>query len=45
MELTQKEQEARKRVCLALDVLTVREALDLAQRIENQEFVFEFMKK
>lgn len=35
MELTPKEQEARKRVCLALDVPTVHEALDLAGELSN----------
>jgi len=35
MKLTEKEQEARKRICLALDVPTVREALDLANELSN----------
>lgn len=35
MNLTEKEQEARKRVCLALDVPTVRKALDLANELSN----------
>lgn len=35
MQLTQKEQEARKRVCLALDVSTVDEALSLAGELSD----------
>ncbi len=35
MELTEKEQQARKRVCLALDVPTVDEALSLAGELSD----------
>jgi len=35
MELTSKEQQARERVCLALDVPTAREALSLAKELSN----------
>ncbi|MCK5149390.1 orotidine-5'-phosphate decarboxylase [Candidatus Pacearchaeota archaeon] len=35
MNLTDKEQEARKRICLALDVPTVGEALDLAGELSD----------
>ena len=34
-ELTEKEQEAKKRVCLALDVPNVREALELAEELSD----------
>ncbi len=33
MELTEKEQQARERVCLALDVPTVQNALDMAEEL------------
>ncbi|MBW3003057.1 orotidine-5'-phosphate decarboxylase [Candidatus Woesearchaeota archaeon] len=35
VKLTEKEQEARKRVCLALDVPTVQKALDLAEELSD----------
>ena len=35
IELTEKEQEARKRVCLALDVPTVRDALGLVEELSD----------
>ena len=45
MKLTKKEQEARKRVCLALDVPTVREALSLANELSDYVGLFKVGKQ
>lgn len=45
IQLTQKEQEAKKRVCLALDVPTVDEALDLAQELSDYVGTFKVGKQ
>ncbi len=44
-ELTEKEQEAKKRVCLALDVPTVEEALDLASELSDYVGTFKVGKQ
>jgi orotidine-5'-phosphate decarboxylase len=45
VELTKKEQEARKRICLALDVPNVREALDLAEELSDYVGTFKVGKE
>lgn len=45
VELTEKEQEARKRVCLALDVPTVQNALDLAKELSDYVGTFKVGKQ
>jgi len=40
VQLTQKEQEARKRICLALDVPTVKEALNLVSELSPYVGIF-----
>ena len=45
MILTEKEQEARKRVCLALDVPTVEDALDLASELSDYVGTFKVGKQ
>ncbi len=44
-ELTEKEQGAKKRVCLALDVPTVEEALDLASELSDYVGTFKVGKQ
>lgn len=44
-QLTQKEQEAKKRVCLALDVPTVSEALDLTEQLSGYVGTFKVGKQ
>lgn len=43
--LTQKEQEAKKRICLALDVPTVSEALDLTEQLASYVGTFKVGKQ
>jgi orotidine-5'-phosphate decarboxylase len=45
MNLTPKEQEARKRVCLALDVPTIDEALNLTGELSNYVGIFKIGKQ
>lgn len=45
MELTEKEQQARKRVCLALDVPTVDEALSLAGELSDYVWMYKIGKE
>lgn len=45
IELTEKEQEARKRVCLALDVHTVEKALDLVTELSDYVGTFKVGKQ
>lgn len=44
-QLTQKEQEAKKRICLALDVPTVSEALSLAEQLSDHVGTFKIGKQ
>ena len=45
VELTEKEKEAKKRVCLALDVPTVSEALSLADELSDLVGTFKVGKQ
>jgi len=45
MKLTEKEQQARKRVCLALDVPTVKEALGLAGELSDCVWMYKIGKE
>ncbi len=45
MNLTEKEQEAKERVCLALDVPTVQKALDLASELSDYVGTFKVGKQ
>lgn len=45
VDLTEKEQEAKKRMCLALDVPTVRDALDLSEELSDLVGIFKVGKQ
>jgi len=45
VKLTEKEQEARSRVCLALDVPTVQDALDMAEELSDYVGTFKVGKQ